>query len=236
MTADRKAGRAPRVGLFGLLGSGNIGNDASMESVLSFLNTHHPDAVIDAMCMGPERLKSGYGITAIPLQWSRKYEQRAPRPVAIAAKMLSKGIDAFRTAAWVRGHDAVIVPGMGVMEASTPLWPWGVPYAMFLLAASGRVLGTKVALVSVGASRINQPMTRSLFNWPGRQAGVLPVLPRRLFPGRDAGPWHRHVRAIRSTRTSCSAPSRCRKTLATPARSASASWRFTAPTTTAAAS
>jgi polysaccharide pyruvyl transferase WcaK-like protein len=170
VTADRKAGRAPRVGLFGLLGSGNIGNDASMESVLSFLNKHHPDAVIDAMCMGPERLKSEYGITAIPLQWSRKYEQRAPRPVAIAAKMLSKGIDAFRTAAWVRGHDAVIVPGMGVMEASTPLWPWGVPYAMFLLSASGRAFRVKVALVSVGAGQINQPMTRSLFNWAAKLA------------------------------------------------------------------
>ena len=41
--------RGPRIGLFGLLGSGNIGNDASMESVLSFLRTDHPEAVVDAM-------------------------------------------------------------------------------------------------------------------------------------------------------------------------------------------
>ena len=45
---------APRVGLFGLLGSGNIGNDASMESVLGYLRARHPGAVVDAMCMGPE--------------------------------------------------------------------------------------------------------------------------------------------------------------------------------------
>ena len=30
---------APRVGLFGLLGSGNIGNDASMESILGYLRS-----------------------------------------------------------------------------------------------------------------------------------------------------------------------------------------------------
>ena len=48
----------PRVGLFGYLGSGNIGNDASMEAVLRYLSADHPDAILDAMCMGPERLKS----------------------------------------------------------------------------------------------------------------------------------------------------------------------------------
>src|SRR5262249_18379550 len=34
----------PRVGLFGKLGAGNIGNDASMESVLSYLRDHQPQA------------------------------------------------------------------------------------------------------------------------------------------------------------------------------------------------
>ena len=43
---------APRVGLFGNLGSGNIGNDASMEAVLAYLEADHPDAIIDAMCAG----------------------------------------------------------------------------------------------------------------------------------------------------------------------------------------
>ena len=53
----RSAG-APRVGLFGLLGEGNIGNDASMEAVLRYLRADHPDAILDAMCPGPERLKA----------------------------------------------------------------------------------------------------------------------------------------------------------------------------------
>ena len=43
---------APRVGLFGKLGSGNIGNDASMEAVLDYLGSDHPDAIVDAMCTG----------------------------------------------------------------------------------------------------------------------------------------------------------------------------------------
>ena len=89
---------------------------------------------------------------------------------AIALKALGKGVDAFRTASWVRQHDVVIVPGMGVLEASLPLRPWETPYAMFLLCASGRLFGTKVALVSVGANVINQRMTRWLFNSAARLA------------------------------------------------------------------
>ena len=47
----------PAVGLFGHLGACNIGNDASMEAVLRYLRTNYPDAIIDAMCPGPERVK-----------------------------------------------------------------------------------------------------------------------------------------------------------------------------------
>ena len=166
----RSSGRGSRVGLFGLLGSGNIGNDISMQSVLAYLRKSQPDATIDAMCMGPERVKADAGIDAIPLQWSARYEGRVSGLPAKVLKAAGKGIDAFRTAAWVRKHDVVIVPGMGVLEASTPINPWGVPYALFLLSACGRIFGTKVALVSVGATTINQPSVRWFSTWAARLA------------------------------------------------------------------
>ena len=161
---------APRVGLFGLLGSANIGNEAQLESVLAYLRTDHPDAVLDAMSSGPENVRAKYGIDAIPLLWYEKYEERTSGAMAVALKVLGKGIDAFRTASWVRRHDVVIVPGAGTLEAALPLRPWGVPYSMFLLSASGRLFGTKVALVSVGASAIRQRATRWLFKSAARLA------------------------------------------------------------------
>ncbi len=163
-------GNPPRVGLFGLLGSGNIGNDASMESVLGYLRAAHPGAAIDAMCMGPERLRSVYGIEAIPLYWSRQRVQDLPRLPAVGVKLLGKVVDVFRTVAWVRRHDVVIVPGMGVLETTLPLRPSGLPYAIFLLSAAGRISGTKVALVSVGANVIKQRATAWLFNSAARLA------------------------------------------------------------------
>jgi polysaccharide pyruvyl transferase WcaK-like protein len=158
------------VGLFGNLGSGNIGNDASMEAVLQYIRADHPGTTLDAMCGGARSVRERYGIPAVPLFWYQRYEQRVSGILAIPLKVLGKGVDVFRTAAWVRRHDAVIVPGMGVLEASLPLRPWGFPYAMFLLCASGKLFGTKVALVSVGAGPINQRLTRRLFDAAARLA------------------------------------------------------------------
>ena len=70
--ADR--GRGPRIGLFGLLGSGNIGNDASMESVLGFLG---PTIQMPSwMPCAWARIRCGPGTasSAIPLLWYQKYD------------------------------------------------------------------------------------------------------------------------------------------------------------------
>ena len=174
------AHRTPvRVGLFGLLGAGNFGNDGQLESMLTYLRTEHPEAVVDALCSGPEVVSARYGIPTTRMNWYRGEYRTASRPGAVAAKGLGKLVDAVRTVAWVRRHDVVIVPGAGVLEATLPLRPWGFPYALFLLSASGRLVGTPVALVGVGADTIGHRATRTLVRWSARLAAY------RSF--RDAG-------------------------------------------------
>lgn len=182
MTATRA--RAYRVGFFGILGAGNIGNDAQLESMLAYVRARHPDVVLDAMCQGPDFVRRVYGLDAVPLHWQQKFEsgnwdgrsrqgsatRRLPGMRSVAINAAAKGIDAVKTMAWVRRHDVVIVPGAGVMEASLPLRPWEMPYSIFLLGAAGWLFRTKVALVSVGASPIRQRSTRWLFNATARLA------------------------------------------------------------------
>ncbi|MFE2525644.1 polysaccharide pyruvyl transferase family protein [Streptomyces sp. NPDC059382] len=164
-------GTPVRVGVFGLLGSGNLGNDGSLEAVLGYLRAEHPGAVVDALCGGPEVVSARYGIPATRLHWYRGEYRTASRAGAVAAKALGKLVDVFRTAAWVRRHDVVIVPGMGVLEATLPLRPWGFPYSLFLLCASGRLFDTRVALVGVGAAAITDRPTRALVRRSARLAG-----------------------------------------------------------------
>ncbi len=168
---------APRIGYFGRLGSGNLGNDASLEAVLLRVRSEYPDAIHDAMCSGPERVASRYDIPATHLHWLHAPQRPRWRPVAgiLSAGRIAAGIliDAWRTAAWVRRHDAVIVPGMGVLEATQVNRPWQDPYSMFLVTLCGQLFRTKVALVGVGASSIPQKSSRWLLTTAVRLASYL---------------------------------------------------------------
>ncbi|HEY8984305.1 MAG TPA: polysaccharide pyruvyl transferase family protein [Streptomyces sp.] len=172
-----------RIGVFGLLGSGNLGNDGSLEALLGYLRAAHPDATVDALCGGPEAVSARFGIPATRLHWYRGEYRTASRARAVVGKGLGKAVDVFRTAAWVRRHDVVIVPGMGVLEATLPLRPWGFPYALFLLCASGRLTRTPVALVGVGAAPIGSRPVRALVRWSARLAAHRSY---RDAPSRDA--------------------------------------------------
>jgi polysaccharide pyruvyl transferase WcaK-like protein len=163
-----------RVGLFGLLGQGNLGNDGSMEAVLAYLKAAHPDAVLDSLCTRPDVVAERYRIPATQLRWHQADRPRRSGISSIVPRYLGLslglGIDAYRTARWVARHDAVIVPGMGVLETTVPMRPWKTPYWMFLLCATGRLSRTKVALVSIGANITDHRITRFLITRAARLA------------------------------------------------------------------
>lgn len=163
---------APRIALFGLLGSGNIGNDGSFEAVLAHLRDHHPDAELTCVCTGPDVVEKRYGVRAIRMHTHPPGAVHGSRVTAAVLKSLGKAADAFRTLGWVRRHDVVLVPGMGVLETNLPQRPWGFPYALLLLTAAGRLARTKVALVSVGVSPSRQPITKRVLAAAARFATV----------------------------------------------------------------
>ena len=166
----RDAHHRPRVGLFGYLGSGNIGNDASLEAMLTYLRADQPGAILDAMCTGPDTVKDRYGVPAIALQRLPPEVRESSGLAVTALKAWGKGIDTIRIASWVRRHEVVIVPGMGVLETTLRTRPWQFPYDLFVLCVSGRIFRTKVALVSVGANVGSERLTRWLFAAAGRLA------------------------------------------------------------------
>jgi polysaccharide pyruvyl transferase WcaK-like protein len=185
--------KGSRVGLFGLLGSGNIGNDASMEAILRYLRSRHPAAVIDAICSGPATVTEEYGIDAVQMFCFDRHPTKLSGRLASVLRLSSRLLDAFRIPAWVRRHDVVIVPGAGVLEASLPLRPWNTPYGLFLLSVSGKLFGTKVAFVSVGAGLFENRATRWLsdraaraaFYRSYRDAGSREAMHRRGLDARD---------------------------------------------------
>ncbi|TCO52067.1 polysaccharide pyruvyl transferase WcaK-like protein [Kribbella antiqua] len=163
-----------RVGLFGRFGSGNVGNDASLEAILQYLKAERPDAVLDGLFSEPERVAARFGLPATRLSWLRTSKRSRSRLLHAGLTMARIGlgalVDAGRTAAWVRRHDVVIVPGMGLLESDLPQRPWEFPYSLLLLSAAGKLFGTKVALVSVGATVVRQRLTGRMLATAARLA------------------------------------------------------------------
>ncbi|MFK4085993.1 polysaccharide pyruvyl transferase family protein [Kribbella sp. NPDC020789] len=153
-----------RIGLFGRLGSGNIGNDATLEAVLAYLKAERPDAILDSLCSGPQRVTDRYGVPATQLGWLEGARPvSGPKPLRMAATLgrLVAGslIDTWQIVSWVRRHDVVIVPGMGVLESTLPQRPWELPWSQFVMSLAGKLFGVKVAFVSVGANVVRQRAT-----------------------------------------------------------------------------
>lgn len=159
-----------KVGLFGLLGAGNIGNDGSLEAVLAYLRERHPEAELACLCSGPDVVAARYGLPVTPLYWYYARSRRPSPPVRIALKVSGKVRDTVRVLRWVRGQDMVVVPGTGVLENTLPVRPWGFPYSLFLLCLFGRLTGTRVALVNVGSNVIRQPLVRAMYRTAARLA------------------------------------------------------------------
>jgi polysaccharide pyruvyl transferase WcaK-like protein len=150
-----------RVAFYGYLGSGNIGNDATLETVLGWLRFHYPDIEVRCITIAPSEISAKYGIPSVPLAW-RSSAQAANRVTGAFRKVLGRLHDVPRSYALAGSVDAVIVPGMGVLEETLGVRPWGLPLWLFLIAAACRLRGRRFLLLDVGAERAANPLTRWL--------------------------------------------------------------------------
>lgn len=159
-----------RIGLFGLLGTGNLGNDGSLTAVLDHLRAEHQDAALSVFCSGPDEVTERHGVAAVRMNWYGSEYETASGVGRIVRKGLGKLVDVVRTAAWVRRQDVVIVPGMGILETTLPLRPWGWPYSLLLLSLSGKLVRTKVVFLAVGAGKVADRANRTLLVGAARLA------------------------------------------------------------------
>jgi polysaccharide pyruvyl transferase WcaK-like protein len=149
-----------RIGLFGLFGCGNVGNDGTLDAMLQRLRVEHSRHELVIICREPARVEAAMGVAAVSML---SYRDRVGRSKlrSLTPRLLSKFIDPLWIFLVVRRLEVVVVPGMGVFEQQIRVRPWGLPYALFLLAMSCKLSGTKLAFVSVGAEPIDNPITRA---------------------------------------------------------------------------
>ena len=151
-----------RIALYGYLGSGNLGNDASFETVLSWLRSVHLQVDVHCITIAPEQIVARYGVPSVRLAW-RFANDGGSKMVGTVLKLLARVIDVPRTFRLVGTTDAVVVPGMGVLEERLGVRPWGLPYWLLLTALACKVRGRRFVLLAVGAERPANPLTHWLY-------------------------------------------------------------------------
>ncbi|MCA1494691.1 polysaccharide pyruvyl transferase family protein [Ensifer sp. NBAIM29] len=162
-------GRRARIALFGLFGCGNLGNDGSLEAMIEFLRHRRPDAELVCICDNPDEVTRKFGIATRPISWSRHLSGVARKLDRLFLKIPGKMVDLAQTLRHIRNFDLVIVPGTGILDDFGER-PYGMPFDIFRWCLGARVVGARIALVSIGAGPIRHGLSRRLMTAAARMA------------------------------------------------------------------
>lgn len=158
-----------RIGLFGQFGSGNLGNDGSLEAMIGLLARAGVEADLVCICSGPAAIEATYRIPAIGIT------QAAPPagPLAFINRLLFNLPRRLGTLARpfiaVKGLDAIIVPGTGILDDFYET-PFGWPAVVLRWSLAARLRGVPVFFVSIGAGPARNRLSRAFLITAARLA------------------------------------------------------------------
>jgi polysaccharide pyruvyl transferase WcaK-like protein len=177
-----------RIALFGRFGTGNLGNEATLQAMVSNLRKYLPNAEINCICSGPEKTRSEYKISTAPIsarfpiwKWpseSRKDEEPAEVSNGSTSGTAMESCPWFRRFArlraplriatypflegyrWLSGIAALKESNLLVMTGTGMLGDYALHYEIFRWAVIAKLRGCKLLFVSVGAGPIRRPLSR----------------------------------------------------------------------------
>ena len=140
-----------KITFYGHFGTLNTGNESTLLAIVSRLRAHSPDCEIACVCSNPESLTAAQGLDAIKIggQISQNLEPRrcarraAQTAIGGARQEFGQYVRAVRA---LRGTDALIIPGTGLLTDAYGMVPWG-PYNTFKWTLAARLRGCKVLVV-----------------------------------------------------------------------------------------
>ena len=168
-TVERATARAPSIALFGQFGSGNFGNDGSLEAMLLALKRLSPDAQLSCICANPEVVEERFGVPAVLMSDAHMHKPRRGGIFAKLRKLGAKLSDASFALRALRTIDLLLFPGTGILDDFGEQ-PQGMPLNIFTWCLAARMMGTKIAFVSIGAGPIDNHISRWLMKSAARLA------------------------------------------------------------------
>ncbi|MBB4091645.1 dTDP-4-dehydrorhamnose 3,5-epimerase [Ochrobactrum pecoris] len=153
-----------RIGLLGQFGSGNTGNDGSLEAMLQLLQRRCPDAELVCICSKPDVVTQTFDVPAQPVA--------QPDPSNWLLRIINKAllhfprrIVGFFCALLLASQlDLIVVPGTGILDDFNEN-PFGWPFAMLRWSLAAKIASTRLIFVSIGAGPVAHPLSRVFIRW-----------------------------------------------------------------------
>ena len=158
----------PRIVLYGHFGSGNIGNDSSLEAALHHSRKYQPNADLLCVCNGPQEITRRFGIKAEQIGRLHNTEDRSTgsRVVRLVKKVWARLAAEtgfwFKNPAKFKPGDLFMVVGTGAVDDMAVRHPWNAPYELYKWCKTARLGGARVMFLSVGVGPIQHPASRFL--------------------------------------------------------------------------
>src|SRR5271163_2906935 len=191
-----------RIGIFGHVGTQNLGDEIIIAAVIQNIRSRYPDAEIRAFTFNPEDTAARHGIPAFPIR-----RKSAPAPQAAQTsdantagnsgrnsapetggiktvlkkipflfrflKAMQAGLNLLRgflaeivflgrSFKNLKGTDLLLIAGSGQLTDQSG-GAWAYPYTFYKWTLLARILGTKIAFVSIGTSWINSSLSKFFF-------------------------------------------------------------------------
>ncbi len=158
-----------KIGLFGLFGCGNSGNDASLESAIAFLRRVGLDKDVTCICPEPRRVEKAYGVPSRFLTPPINEESAAAKINRTLLRVPYRLLGIWHAIRETRKLDVIIVPGTGFLDDFQDS-PFGWPFMVFKWCLAGWLLRKDIFFVCIGAGPINHWLSRFLMKSAARMA------------------------------------------------------------------
>lgn len=148
-----------KIGLLGQFGSGNTGNDGSLEAMVNFLRKARSDAELLCICSNPDAIAKQYKIKAISIGGTVAQGRWFQRINGMLAGVPRRFLTLYSLLAQLNGLSLLIIPGTGILDDFQEN-PFGWPFVVFRWCLAARLRRVRIAFVSIGAGPIEHPLSR----------------------------------------------------------------------------
>lgn len=149
------------VGLFGVFGSGNFGNDATLEACLRGIERYVPKSRIACIATNPGAVNRAYGIASFPIAVPPNLAGGGRGLLGRARRALGEIGNLVRAWGLLRRVRTLVVAGTGVLDDQHTR-PNHLPLDVFRWSIAARLAGARLVFLAVGAGPIDHRWSRFL--------------------------------------------------------------------------